>query len=523
MKRNAVITAVLSGLLTFSLNAGAEELTNEFSLNFSGYPTVARMVLGSSLDAETKNKYSIPDNNVVGEDASGTPYRAHMANNSYVWDKMPDGSYEKAYGGIEGFYGYFHHENKVKTYAVTSGTTEKDSVSILNMAGNVLQISALGNSGYNLYGSFGRYDIDTSGSFVFKTTIAKMGVNNGKSTVTMSLVQNKAEDSDKCTGEYHFLKIGTDNNIYFDGSEEVVGAVKRGESFNAIPQFYDVEYYMDNSGEKPRHALVVKEAGTDTVVAKVGMRDIKQSNTSYDFTEPHGGIRVKNEGSNEWSGNARLLFKSMSFGKIQPLVMYTAEDAFIQNPISPGDENQLMEIAFSKKISEDSATADNVKLFDENGIEKTIAVLTDGDNTLRIIPEALEGTRTYTLKLTGIAGADFSSAEDKVFKVKVKDYTEIFDTSKTVDGENKKAVLKFKVKNNSASEEVCYVIVTTEDKTGKPRQGGVYFKSAKLEAFSDTDFTLNDIEYTDEEDIYRVYVIRSFKELTALGNGVIVY
>lgn len=509
-------------VIAASAASASADAVDEFSLSFAGRPTVNNVVYSDTLDEQTRNKYNIPNNNVIASDDKGTPYVAHMANNSFVWERQEDGSYEKRYGGIEGFYGYYNQDNTVKTYAITNSTLTRNSVSVLNMAGNVLQILGIGNSGYNLYGSFGKYDLNLGGSSVFKTTIAKLGVNGGKSTVTMSLCRNKAAESDKCTGEYHFLKIDTSYDIYFDGASEPCGKIERGESFNTVPTFYEVSYYLDNTGDIPRHALVVKNETTGELAASVPMTEIAQRNTSYDFTEPEGGIRVKNEGSNEWSGNARLLVKDMNFSQIKPLAAITSDRYYAENPLLPETENQAIEIMFDKKLMQGTINTENIKLVAENGEQAELSAVSDGGNGIRIVPEPLAASRTYTLSLCGIAAEDFSTAPDLAYTVKVKDTTDIVNVEKSVTGLS--AELSFDVKSNSGRDEAAVIFVSRSSAGGIPRQGGIYFKNIKIPAGQVVNLTLSPVALSSEEeteDIYRIYVWRSFLNPVALAGAVL--
>lgn len=205
-------------VLELEEKAGDTEFKQSFfTSDFGAYD---RCITGASL--ENRPSEIMPDH-IVGDNNGGT-YKAVAADNMYFWDKDENGVYFRKKAGIEGFYGYF---NRLQTTDQLTVSTAK-YLSVLNTgADGVLQMTASGNSGYNQYTSFGKYDLNISGK---STVTAKIGIGiNSPGEVKLELVQDRQED-DKVSSAIQLVRVDKNNNMYFAGHTEPV--------FTLVPMSY---------------------------------------------------------------------------------------------------------------------------------------------------------------------------------------------------------------------------------------------------------------------------------------------
>ena len=323
------IIAMLAGIFAVSAVNADAELVREYSLSFTGREAINNRVTAGSLAEEVRAEYGMGANDIVGSASIDVPYVAHMANNGYVWEKQANGSYKKSYGGIEGYYGFYREQNSTAEFAVTS--SNDTHMSVLNLDGNVLQIMPYGNIGYNCYGTFGRYDLDLSGVTKFRTVILPINMRGGKMVSQLQLVQGKATGSDSCDKVYTYLTVDENNGVHFDDpSSEAICTLTpyTDTSWSATPEFYEAIYVLDNSGSEPRHSLKIINAKTGEQLAHVPMTSLNQEFTvnSADAC----GSRVRAFSVNGWTGDKRLLVKSMQMSK-KPIAVKSFTERFLRS------------------------------------------------------------------------------------------------------------------------------------------------------------------------------------------------
>ena len=361
---------ILSGLMCAVMLAGQgvvsyadSAMVDEYSLSFNGRPAVNRLVTASTLDAEIVAKYGMGSSDVVGSDENGTPYVAHMANNSYVWTKQADGNYITTLGGVDGYYGFFREAASSADFKVTSAN--KDYMSVLNLAGNVLQIKPYGNGGYNCYGSFGKYDLDISGVTEFRSVILPMNMQGGKMVTELALVQGKADVGDSCSAEYKYLIIDENNNVIFDDQAESVATLTPYSSWSQTPVFYEVIYTIDNRTADIKHSLKILNTSTNEVVAYIPMAEMNQEYTIDNNAA--AGHRIKASSANGWTGDKRLFVKSISMSKM-PALVKSFDERFATGVYGWSDSITLANTLDSAILSQYGMNSGDI-IADKNGNE----------------------------------------------------------------------------------------------------------------------------------------------------------
>ena len=472
----------------------AEELTTSFSEDFNRFKlhisyngTTLNSIInsGKPIDGDYSNTEVYPD----GENSI---YEGNAANNLYVYDSKGN----KVYGGIDGWTGHYHGVSGDYNKSNRRLTVRNDGKFSTN---NVLGFEP-SKSSDDAYSAFARENIDFSGISVWESDVAIATQGSGsadkESVFTLSITKNPVTSAVEYEQTIPLVEFATKDGAANAPAEIRIFGQKVADikviSMYSSTKLYTVKYFLDNSGDVPKHWVILKDG--DTVMASTEPKPVE--NYEEFFSEDANYGVLYNAGCVFEKFGSRFLLDNIKFYKAQSInITNTAEIESKNYDLS----NAEIKIQFDGNII--TTEGGTVTLTDVAGNDTQVQV-TKEEKALIVKAASLNPQEVYTLKINNLPYGDGLYFSDEL---KIKTMTSATVTS----AERKTNAVEFVLNNNCAEDKSYIVILKAMD--GKLNvASGIYYKKVIVPGGDSIPVTIENIVLGDvkEENVkYNIFVI----------------